>query len=250
MDPPPTAYQRYLSQPSRRNRLVSFLLAAAVTVLMALLMLAMGDFLPADAPVPRLVAMQFAQESGAKVTHVKPAARHMQAPAAPRAVPQPQVVRPPVLTSPFLHLSHEDFAAADISKLPSHAEGSGTENSSSTYGPGEGPGGVNFHNAEIIGNPAGGIQFYLHNEHPEGEWGQLACKMVDHDRVEDCHELDESPGSGMARAMRLASWDFHVKPSTLNGRPEIGEWVRIKFTFTKPAASEPAEALPGADNGR
>ena len=39
-------------------------------------------------------------------------------------------------------------------------------------------------------------------------------------------------------------------PQRKDGHVLIGSWVRIKFTFTKPASSGPVDVEPGADNGR
>ena len=261
MDSTSPGHQTYLSQPTWRNRLVSFLLAAATTVLIALLMLAMGALGPSEktAAPTNLVAVQLPPEqSGSKAAHPHTVAKQSAAaphPRPPVPVPQPQVVKPPVPVSPFLHLSKEDFAASDISKLPSHAgEGSASSSgsgSSSTYGPGEGPGGVHLYNAEWYREPSHAeLATYLSETNGQGDWGVIACKTIEHYHVEDCQELDESPpGSGLARALRRASWQFLVRPPRVDGRPLIGSWVRIRFTFTKVPTSAPVEGVPGADNG-
>jgi protein TonB len=80
----------------------------------------------------------------------------------------------------------------------------------------------------------------------------IACKTIEHYHVENCQELDESPpGSGLARALRQAAWQFLVRPVRVDGHVMIGSWVRIKFTFTKAPSSGPVEStMPGADEGR
>jgi protein TonB len=258
MDSTLTEHQTYRGQPTWRNRLVSFLLAAATTVLIALLMLAMGVLVPSEnSQVAPLVAMNFNQPAGAKVKQAHAAAKH--SPAPPRnqpPVPQPQV-KPPVPVTQLLHMSKEEYAASDISNLPKHAEASGDNasgNSSSTYGPGEGPGGVHLYNAEWYREPTHAeLAPYLSQYSAEGgDWAIIACKTIEHYHVENCQELDESPpGSGLARALRQAAWQFLVRPVRVDGHVMIGSWVRIKFTFTKPPSSEPAEStMPGADEGR
>jgi protein TonB len=257
MEPTLSEHQTYLAQPTWRNRLVSFLLAAATTVLIALLMLEMGAFTPRDkSQVSPLVAMNFNQPAGAKTQKAHSAAKH--SPAPPRTqptLPQPQV-KPPVPVTQLLRMSKEEYAASDISNLPKHAEASGDNasgNSASTYGPGEGPGGVHLYNAEWYREPTHAeLAPYMSQNNAEGgEWAMIACKTIEHYHVENCQELDESPpGSGLARALRQAAWQFLVRPVRVDGKVMIGSWVRIKFTFTKAPGSEPAEsAMPGADEG-
>jgi protein TonB len=177
-----------------------------------------------------------------------------------QAVAQPQVTPPvepkpvPKVQVPWIQLSREQFAASDISKLAKHPAESGGENSAAkggAYGPGEGPGGATLYNAEWYREPTDAeMVTYMPHRDVTGGWAMIACKTQEHYHVDDCQELGESPpGSGLARALRQAAWQFLVRPPRLDGKPMIGAWVRIRFDFTAPKHHETNEmpGLPGAD---
>jgi protein TonB len=63
-------------------------------------------------------------------------------------------------------------------------------------------------------------------------WGLIACRTAPDYRVEDCVGLDEYPrGSMIMRSVLAAAWQFKVRPPRLGGRPQIGEWVRIRIDY-------------------
>ncbi|MBU6268770.1 MAG: hypothetical protein KGN34_14580 [Sphingomonadales bacterium] len=172
----------------------------------------------------------------------KAAPRHQAAKAAKtRAAVTPPV--PPVPTpirTPFklIELSHADMAAADISRMARHegTEGSGSGDSKSAYGPGEGPGGARLYNAEWVREPSDAeMRTYMPAQGAApGSWAIIACKTVEHFHVDNCQQLDESPpGSGLSRALRQAAWQFLVRPPRIDGKAQVGAWVRIRFDFTK-----------------
>jgi protein TonB len=67
----------------------------------------------------------------------------------------------------------------------------------------------------------------------EPGYAQIACRTVPDFRVEDCVlEAEYPPGSQMGRAVLGMAWQFRVRPPMLGGRYQVGEWVRIRITYT------------------
>lgn len=171
---------------------------------------------------------------------VASAGRQAQAPA-DNPVPQPPAPRvPPVpnAKAPFLELTREEFAAADISKLGTAggkmaSSGSGQSDASV----GTGPGGVTLYAAEWYPRPPTDAELggYLPKRSiPEGAWAEVACKTIPGNRVENCQALGESPpGSGLASAIRQAGWQFRIRPPRIDGKPQVGTWVKVHIAFTK-----------------
>ncbi|WP_254913824.1 hypothetical protein [Sphingobium sp. Z007] len=190
--------------------------------------------------------------------------------AAPQKHADP-VVRPPIPVEkpaeqppspfPFLTLSREQMASADIGNLPKGGQGAGQGkgDSAAVAGPGEGPGGVQLFEAEWYRRPTHAeLSTYLPSNAPPRGYGLVACKTVDHYHVENCQTLGEAPlGSGFAKAVRLAAWQFLVRPPRVNGKPMVGSWVRIRIDYTRtmapggagPGNSAGAEPGPGYDAG-
>lgn len=174
--------------------------------------------------------------------------RRPQPPAPTRQVPPP-IVTPKTNAPSFIQLSPSDFAAADIGRLPSAgaASGNGTQGDSKMVtGPGEGPGGVQLFEAEWYRRPTDAeLAGYMPVNPPREGWGLVACKTIENYHVENCQALGESPmGSGLAKAVRQAAWQFLVRPPRINGRPQIGTWVRIRIDYSQRVVREDGSA-PG-----
>ena len=170
----------------------------------------------------------------------KPAQRQVQ----PVVRPNRPVVKPveqPPSPLPFLVMDSQQLASADIGKMAKKgaADGAtGPGNSAAVAGPGEGPGGVQLFDAEWYRRPNHAeLAGYLPVNAPASGWGLVACKTVDHYHVENCQALGESPmGSGFAKAVRLAAWQFLVLPPRVNGKVMVGSWVRIRIDYTRSVA--------------
>ncbi len=179
------------------------------------------SFLPeADAPIPDEAAPEAARKTVPK----------------PKPIPTvPPIPPSPLAKSPYLKLSSEDFAAADISKLGSAGgHGSATQGASSAS-VGVGPGGATLYAAEWFRHPSHAeLTGYIDKKSWEpGSWAEVACKTIADNRVENCQAMDESPpGSGLARAIRLAGWQFRIRPPRVNGKPLVGTWVLVHIDFT------------------
>ena len=158
------------------------------------------------------------------------------------AAPPPPVAPPiaPVKAPPtkLIQLSPQDFAASDIGKIPSaqgEGDGEGTgRDSVAAYGPGQGPGGGALYNAEWYREPRDAeLAPYLKDYAKGTGWALIACKTAPDFRVENCRSIEESPpGGGLSRALRLAAWQFRVRPPRIGGKPLIGAWVKIRFDLT------------------
>jgi len=235
--------------PSFRRRAIAFGLALGLELLIALLVLLWSAQRPAP-PVAKPSELRVFVPSELPDPAKKAAAKGEKSPVqhaakatAPKITkPKPEITPPvpPVPVPPkLITLSQDDFAATDISKLPTHGSDSGDDkpgggnNGGAAYGPGEGPGGQRLYNAEWYREPTDAeLNGYMGKiENPE--WADIACQTIANYHVDNCRSLGESPvGSGIARAMRLAAWQFLVRPPRVGGKPMVGAWVKIHIYFT------------------
>ena len=221
-----------------RSRASGMALAIGVNLLLVLALLGTGirpselrpptsalvvDLIPESAPAPRPV------RSASQAATPTPPKPPVVLPVKPSLAPQPKLA--------MIELTREEFAAADISKLPKSEPGAGKGGAGDSEEVGRGPNGEVLYAAEWARRPtATELGGYLPANAPQGS-GLVACRTVPGDRVEDCVELgNDPPGSHLARAVRLAAWQFRVRPPRKNGRPLIGEWVQIRIFYERSKA--------------
>ncbi|WP_294301386.1 hypothetical protein [uncultured Sphingomonas sp.] len=173
------------------------------------------------------------QQPKADTTPPPPAKSAPQPPTPPLPVPVP---RPPDM----IVLSRDDFAASDIGRIKSKAAPTSEGQASASagggkpvYGPSDAPGGRTMYAADWYREPTRAeMAPYMPASATEG-WGMIACQTAERYRVENCRELGQSPGSGIARGMRQAAWQFMVIPPSIDGKPQIGVWVRIRYDIIR-----------------
>ena len=160
-------------------------------------------------------------------------------------LPPVNPLRLPPPSPDFIKVSKSEFDAMDISKLPASgssgsggAKGSGQGVNQATggmMGPGLGPGGAQLYPVAWLRKPYDSElnpYFAAVKRIPPGASADIACRMAEHNRVENCQIIGENPrGTGLAQALRKAAWQFLVKPPRINDKPQLGVWVRIHFDF-------------------
>jgi len=240
-----------------QSRYVSALLSLGVVALILLALLSMAALRDEGrAGGAILTAMNLSPPPGEKKpnpTKARAAAKaaaaphQMQATAAPKLPPRVPIDNPNKVEWPegFIHTSHAEMASSDIGKIHSAPS---TGNSDATvggggHGGGEGPGGSHLYNAAWYREPSNtALVSYMRPGQSTGRWAEIACRTIENWHVEDCQELGEEPrGSGMARVLREAAWQFLVRPPRVDGKSMIGTWVRIHYDFTHEKATESGE---------
>jgi protein TonB len=243
------SYQQssYTQQASFRRRAIAFSLALLTNGLIVLMLLRLAAFPDHKTQKEtQLITIRLQPEPAARVrapTRIK----RPSGGAAPRP-PAPAAAAPP-LPLQMVIVSREVFAASDIARLPSqhgeHSANNGTAGtgggSGSASGPGEGPGGEQLYDADWYRKPTHAELAYYLPPGTQTGWGMIACQTIDQYRVDNCREIGDSPpGSGLARAVRQAAWQFRVRPPRIGGRVLVGAWVRIKIDIT-PDGKETAD---------
>jgi protein TonB len=248
--------QHYGGRASPRRRALSLLLAIALEVLL-LLAFFTYNFQGKDRPEfagGRIstfdVAAPSAEETASPADQQEEDIAEPAPPAPPRPVPPvpvPRVELPPPKLQ-MIEVTREVYRASDIAKLGSNAPGfqrqsGGGASPGDSARVGTAPDGQPLYAAQWYREPTSTeLSAYLPRRMPEGGgWGMIACKTAERYRVTDCVELENSPaGSHLAGSVRQAAWQFLVRPPRVGGKPMIGEWVRIRITYSqeRPSAGE------------
>lgn len=227
-----------------RRRATGILLALLFEFLLVLLLLTLNPPILGNGKDDRalstfnLSADKPADKEKAEKTKTQEKAQDKPKPKVQPVDPPPAPPVPPVITRPIpgmIVLSKNDFAAADIGKIKSQpADSASDADGGSTAGDsvaiGTGPNGEPLYRAEWFREPRQAeLQFY----YPKGFRGGSAlivCKTIDRYHVDSCRILgEEPPGTGLARGMVNAAWQFLVRPPRKGGKPLTGTWVSIRI---------------------
>lgn len=230
------------------------MLAFAVhALLLVMLLLLAPRFDPFRKMPSQPITVELLPETRTAATRAETVARSSEASGGaasklPTPMVKPPVAKPPLppLVPPIdlIPLTRQELASVDLAmnnRAQRGAEGVGKagdrtgEADGPDDGAGEGPGGERLHTAQWYRKPTDAeLSPYLPAGARPSGWGMVACQMVDDYRVENCREIGQSPlGSGLARAVRLAAWQFRALPPRLGGRVIKGAWVRIRIEYSQ-----------------
>jgi protein TonB len=234
---------RPYERPPLQRRASGLALAVGINLLLLLMLLTLGRLAPKAKKVGGALVVDLLPESHSvdspEKAERKPAAHARTRPTSrPKppivipskptiAVPPPSPAPAPTHDWPLIEMSKSDMAAADVRSLSKGDSGSAGDSKIV----GQGPHGEVLYAAEWARHPTDAeLGSYLPKNAPEG-FGLIACKTIPGDRVEDCVELDQTPGSHLASAVRQAAWQFRVRPPRKNGVPLVGSWVSIRIDY-------------------
>lgn len=238
----------YRARPSWQHRVASIALALAIVGLLIWVLIKMGGLplLPPGEGRPLSTFDVSTAGAAQERREARPRQRRRGETLRPHTPPAPPVQAPlppppPIELPGVIKLSRADFAGSDIARIsPSTPSDGGIAGSSAGAGAGRdapgvaggGPGGETLYAAEWVREPTRAELVTYMPARQESGWGMIVCRTAAGNRVEDCRESGERPGSGIARGLRRASWQFLVRPPRVNGKPLIGAWERIKFDLT------------------
>jgi protein TonB len=227
-------------RPPIQRRASGLALALGVNLVLLFVLLGIGKFVPVVPKPSQTLTVDLLPESQSAASEEekqenKPVEQQRHA-VTPRPKPPPIVLPVPATIEPphplpWVEMTKEEMAAADVRNLP---KGGGGASAGDSEEVGRGPHGEVLYAAEWARHPTDAeLGGYLPANAPDG-WGLIACRTIPGNRVDDCIELGQSPlGSHLASAVRQAAWQFRVRPPRKNGRPMVGEWVRIRIDYVR-----------------
>ena len=234
------------AEPRRANlggRAISLTLTLIAHLLLLLLLLRLAPpFAKMSPPHGSLVTFSVAPDAQQDTARSRSAAKPRHAPAAPpAAVPPPIVKLPPVVEPWVLTPGLEKFDVRQVPQIPKTQQSSDASVADESNGAGDsdrpvayGPGGQPLYDAQWYREPTDAqLAFYLKGARPGPGFGLIGCQTVARYHVDNCIELGETPGSGLARAVREAAWQFLVLPPRIGGRMQVGAWVRIRIDYSE-----------------
>lgn len=233
------------AHPDRRRRVLSFLLTVGAHLMLLLLLLRLAPpFAKMANSGGQLVSFTVAPEAEETATQSKSVTRTSRTRAASPptpTVPPPKIILHDKAAPWVLTPGLEKFDVRQVpptpqsSPAPSDASASDEANGSSdsdrpvAYGPGGQP----LYAAQWYREPTEAeLGFYLKKARPGSGYAVIGCQTIARFHVANCFPMDESLGSGLARAMIEGSWQLLVVPPRIGGRAEVGTWVTIRFEFT------------------
>ena len=159
---------------------------------------------------------------------------------APAPVPPPPSPATSWANLGIIEMSHDELAQVDNSMkappVPRPVRDSTptvrTANSDTPVAPGKGPHGETLYAGVWVRMPTyAETDPYTPPSARVGDFAIIACRTAPRNHLEDCVEIMESPtGSGIARGMINAAWQFQMRPPRLGGQYIIGAWVRLRVT--------------------
>jgi protein TonB len=227
----------YERTPTQR-RASGLALALGVNLLLLLVLWGLGVVTPDKRPSSSAITVDLVPEShSASSTETSKAVARQTQTAASRPTPKPPpIILPakPTITArtersqPWIEMSHDELASADLRNIASSGDGSAGDSEVV----GRGPHGELLYGVEWARLPTNAeLSGYLPRNAPDG-WGEIACKTIPDNRVDDCFEIGQEPaGSHLASAVRQAAWQFHIRPPRKGGKPLIGVWILVHIDY-------------------
>ena len=230
------------AQTERGRRAIGISVALAIEALLLLMLLAMGMREELE-PVPIAEVATFdvpdaaAPESPPADDEEMPSALEPEPRPAPEPIPQPSAAPEPAPLPPAAIIPRPVPAApARVAAPPANAPVCGppapANRPRDSARVGTAPGGQPLYAAAWHRRPRDDeMRGYLSTAQPG--YATISCRTVPDYRVEDCVLETEYPGgSDMGRAVLSMAWQFRIRPPMIGGRYQVGEWVRIRITYT------------------